>query len=166
MRSPDAIASGESKHFQCFDWFLVSELCILQNEGRFRRSGPHPVKKVFRCVKHPKKGKSLQVCHCQPVPQHWCGNPFPWHSHYRALPPAAPFALALAQRKWGKRKAAFLRVSVPGNHRTILRDEGFLVPGKDLTVVLSPRPRWFWPERGAQHHRPSSNCFPLMSMLL
>ena len=50
------------------------------------------------------------------------------HDSYRdcILPPAALFSLALAQRKWGKRKAAFLRVGFPGNHRTALCAACFL----------------------------------------
>ena len=79
--------------------------------------------------------------HCEPVPQHWCGNPFSPHSHHLVMPPAAPFSLLLGQRKWGKRKAAFLLGSFPGNHRTALRTACFFGTWEGFDWCFYPRAR-------------------------
>ena len=60
-------------------------------------TGPFSISKPRR-VKHREKRKQPPNPSLRTSAQHWCGNPFPWHSRFPVLPPAAPFSLLLGQR--------------------------------------------------------------------
>ena len=99
-----------------------------------------------------------------------CGHrPLRVHSGGRKLPTLAlqlpgpasggPIFFGSCPKKIGEKKGRFPLRKLsrqPSYHSACCMLFWYL--GRDLTVVLSPRLRWLWPERGALLHRSSSDC--------